>query len=196
MAVIISVSVMLLSLLLALSISRLVTFASLMYLVNSLGYSLFFKKYSIVDAIVIAIGFVIRAVAGCFAINVVISPWLILCVFLLALVLAFGKRRKELLVAKESRASLSQYTIQMSDSLLNLSVSMFLMSYALYTVSVNFAMMITLPFAFFGVFRYVQLVHLKGFGEETELILMDKSFIVNFSLWILVVIFVLYGGIM
>jgi len=194
MAIVISVSIMLLSLLLALRISRLVTLAGLMYLVNSLVYSFYLKRYAIVDAIVISIGFVIRAIAGCFAINVVISPWLILCVFLLALVLAFGKRRKELLVAKESRASLSQYTIQMSDSLLNLSVSMFLMSYALYTVSVNSAMMITLPFAFFGVFRYVQLVHLKGFGEETELILMDKSFIANFTLWILVIIFVLYGG--
>lgn len=191
---IISISIMGLSLLLAFRMSPMVGLAGLAYLINSLIYSIFFKNYAIADAIIIAIGFVIRAVAGCFAINVIISPWLILCVFLLALVLAFGKRRNELLVAKESRASLSQYTLQMSENLLNLSISMFLMSYSLYTVSVNSAMMATLPFAFYGIFRYFQLVHLKEFGGETELILMDKSFVANFSILILSIIFVLYGG--
>lgn len=194
-AIISSISIVLLSLLLALRISQLVTLACLMYLANCLGYSLYFKKYAIVDTIVISVGFVIRAIAGCFAINVIISPWLILCVFLLALVMAFGKRRNELLIAKESRACLSQYNIELSESLLNISVSMLMMSYALYTVSVNTALMITLPFAFFGIFRYVQLVHLNGFGGETELILIDKSFVANFAIWILFVIFVLYGGV-
>jgi len=192
-AIVISVSVMLLSLLLALRIGQLVALTGLMYLVNCFGYSLFLKKYAIVDTIVIAVGFVIRAIAGCCAIDVIISPWLILCVFLLALVLAFGKRRNELLIAKESRGCLSQYNVQMSDSLLNLSVSMFIMSYALYTVSVRPTMMITLPFAFFGIFRYIQLVHLNGFGGEAELILMDKQFIMNSISWILFTIFVLYG---
>ncbi|OPY24280.1 MAG: phosphoribose diphosphate:decaprenyl-phosphate phosphoribosyltransferase [Methanomethylovorans sp. PtaU1.Bin073] len=78
--------------------------------------------------------------------------------------------------------------------MLNTSVSLLLMSYALYTVSINSAMMLTLPFAFYGIFRYVQLMHLKGIGEETELLLIDKPFIFNLILWTFITIFVLYGG--
>lgn len=193
-ALIVSVSIMILSMLLAFRIGPMVGLAGLAYLINSLIYSLFFKNYAIADAIVISLGFVIRAVAGCFTIGVNISSWLILCVFLIALVLAFGKRRNELLVAKDSRTCLSQYNISMSESLLNLSVSILLMSYALYTFSINSAMMTTLPFAFFGIFRYVQLVHLDSFGGETELILKDVQFILNLCLWVLLIIFVLYGG--
>lgn len=193
-AFIISISIMLLSLLLAFRVSTMVGLAGLAYLVNSFIYSMFFKNYAIADAIVISLGFVIRAIAGCFAIGVIISPWLILCVFLLALVLAFGKRRNELLIAKESRACLSQYNLNMSESLLNLSVSILLMSYALYTFSINSVMMTTLPFAFFGIFRYVQLVHLDSFGGETELILKDVQFILNLCLWVLLIIIILYRG--
>lgn len=195
-ALLISISIMLLSVLLAFRISPMVGVTGLAYLINSLIYSLYFKNYAIADAIIIAFGFVIRAIVGCFTIDVSISPWLILCVFLLALVLTFGKRRNELLVAKKSRTCLSQYNLKLSESLLNLSVSILLMSYALYTFSINSLMMITLPFAFFGIFRYVQLVHLNSFGGETELILKDKQFIFNLFLWVLLIIFVLYGGVL
>jgi len=194
-ALFISFAIMLLSLVSAFVISPMVGLAGLFYLINSMLYSAYFKNYAIVDAIFIAIGFVIRAVVGCLAIKVIISPWLILCVFLLALVLAFGKRRNELLVAKDSRKCLSEYNVSLSESLLNLSVSTLLMSYALYTVSVNSSMMLTLPFAFFGIFRYVQMVHLNNFGGETELILLDRQFIFNLLCWVFLIIFVLYGGV-
>lgn len=193
-ALLISFLIMTVSLAIAFSMERLVGLVSLMYLANSISYSLYFKNYAIVDAIFIAVGFVIRAIVGCVVINVTISPWLILCVFLLALVLAFGKRRHELGGDQNSRNSLSQYTITMSETLLNSSVSMLLMSYALYTVSIHTAMMLTLPFAFYGIFRYVQLINLKGIGEETELLLKDKPFIFNLMLWIFLTVFVLYGG--
>jgi len=134
------------------------------------------------------------AIAGCVSINVTISPWLILCVFLLALVLAFGKRRHELGSNHNSRNSLSQYNITMSETLLNSSVSMLLMSYALYTVSIHTAMMLTLPFAFYGIFRYVQLINLKGIGEEVELLMQDKPFVLNIILWVFFTVLVLYGG--
>ncbi|WP_406657575.1 UbiA family prenyltransferase [Methanolobus sp. ZRKC2] len=193
-ALIISFSMMIVSLAILFSMGWAVGLVSLLYLVNSVVYSLYFKNYAIVDAIFIAVGFVLRAIVGCFAINVIISPWLILCVFLLALVLAFGKRRHELDGDINSRNSLSQYNIKMSESLLNSSVSMLLMSYALYTVSIHQAMMLTLPFAFFGIFRYVQLMNLKGIGEEAELLLKDKAFMLNLFLWTVLVIFALYGG--
>jgi 4-hydroxybenzoate polyprenyltransferase len=193
-ALVISLTIMITSLIVAFSMGRLVGFVSCMYLANSIIYSFYFKEYAIIDAIFIAVGFVIRAIAGCVTIDVSISPWLILCVFLLALVLAFGKRRHELDGDQNSRNSLSQYNVAMSESLLNSSVSLLLMSYALYTVSINSVMMLTLPFAFYGIFRYVQLMHLKGIGEETELLLMDKPFIFNLILWTFLTRFVLYGG--
>lgn len=193
-ALFISFLIMTASLAIAFSMGRLVGLVSLTYLANSIVYSLYFKNFAIVDAIFIAVGFVIRAIAGCIAINVIISPWLILCVFLLALVLAFGKRRHELDGDQNSRNSLSQYNITMSETLLNSSVSMLLMSYALYTVSIHTAMMLTLPFAFYGIFRYVQLMNLKGIAEETELLLKDKPFVLNTMLWVFLTVLVLYGG--
>lgn len=193
-ALLISFTIMILSLAIAFAMGRLVGLVSLMYLANSIVYSLYFKNYAIVDAIFIAVGFVIRAIAGCVAISVTISPWLILCVFLLALVLAFGKRRHELDGDQNSRNSLSQYNLTMSETLLNSSVSMLLMSYALYTVSIHTAMMLTLPFAFYGIFRYVQLINLEGIGEEAELLLKDKPFVLNIILWVFLTVLVLYGG--
>ncbi|OPY18714.1 MAG: phosphoribose diphosphate:decaprenyl-phosphate phosphoribosyltransferase [Methanomethylovorans sp. PtaU1.Bin073] len=192
-ALFISFTIMAVSLAIAFSMGQLVGIVSLLYLVNSIVYSFYFKNFAIVDAIFIAVGFVIRAIVGCVVINVVISPWLILCVFLLALVLTFGKRRHELGGDQNSRNSLSQYNITMSETLLNSSVSMLLMSYALYTVSVHTAMMLTLPFAFYGVFRYVQLINLKGIGEEVELLMKDKPFVLNIMLWVFLTVLVLYG---
>jgi 4-hydroxybenzoate polyprenyltransferase len=193
-ALFISFTIMAVSLAIAFSMGQLVGIVSLLYLVNSIVYSFYFKNFAIVDAIFIAVGFVIRAIVGCVVINVVISPWLILCVFLLALVLTFGKRRHELDGDQNSRNSLSQYNITMSETLLNSSVSMLLMSYALYTVSIHTAMMLTLPFAFYGVFRYVQLINLKGIGEEVELLMKDKPFVLNIMLWVFLTVLVLYGG--
>ncbi len=192
-ALFISFTIMAVSLAIAFSMGQLVGIVSLLYLVNSIVYSFYFKNFAIVDAIFIAVGFVIRAIVGCVVINVVISPWLILCVFLLALVLTFGKRRHELDGDQNSRNSLSQYNITMSETLLNSSVSMLLMSYALYTVSIHTAMMLTLPFAFYGVFRYVQLINLKGIGEEVELLMKDKPFVLNIMLWVFLTVLVLYG---
>jgi len=190
----ISFMIMAVSLAIAFSMGQLVGIVSLLYLANSIVYSFYFKNFAIVDAIFIAVGFVIRAIVGCVVINVTISPWLILCVFLLALVLAFGKRRHELDGDQNSRNSLSQYNITMSETLLNSSVSMLLMSYALYTVSVHTAMMLTLPFAFYGIFRYVQLINLEGIGEEVELLMQDKPFVLNIMLWVFLTVLVLYGG--
>ena len=81
----------------------------------------------------------------------------------------------------------------MSENFLNLSVSLLLMSYALYCVSINEALLITLPFALFGVFRYVQLVHLDNFGGNCERILVDRPSVMNLILWVILTAFILYG---
>jgi 4-hydroxybenzoate polyprenyltransferase len=173
-------------------VSRPLSYIELAYIFINLLYTFYLKLFALIDVMVIAVGFVLRAIAGSVVISVPASPWLILSVFLMAFVLAFGKRRHELLVANNSRASLSQYTDKMVEDLLIISVSMLLMSYALYSFYVNVYMMATLPFAFYGIFRFVQLVYLNNFGGEAELILKDRASLVNLVLWTISVIAVLY----
>ena len=189
-----SVSILLLSMSLSASffVSRPLGYIELLYIFINLLYTLYLKYFALIDVMVVAVGFVLRAIVGSVVISVPVSPWLVLCVFLMAFVLAFGKRRHELLTASTSRDCLSQYTEKMIEDLLNISVSMLLMSYALYSFSVHVYMMITLPFAFYGVFRFVQLVYLKDFGGEAELILKDRASLANLVLWAFFVIVVLY----
>ena len=184
-----------LSLLLGFIINPVFGVLCISYLLISSTYTAYFKNYAIVDAIFIGVGFVIRATAGCAAINVMISSWLILCVFLIALVLTFGKRRQELLISNTSRACLTEYSVLMGENFLNVAVALLLMSYALYCVSVNEALLVTLPFALFGVFRYIQLVHLDNFGGNCEQILMDMPTVINLLLWVGLIIIILYGGV-
>ena len=188
------VSILLLSISLSVSffVNRSLGYIELLYIFINLLYTFYLKYFALIDVMMIAVGFVLRAIVGSVVINVPASPWLILCVFLMAFVLAFGKRRHELLTACASRECLSHYTEKMVDNLLNISVSMLLMSYALYSLSVHVYMMITLPFAFYGVFRFVQLIYLENFGGEAELILKDRASLANLALWTVSVIGVLY----
>ncbi|MBA7499037.1 Decaprenyl-phosphate phosphoribosyltransferase [subsurface metagenome] len=173
-------------------------FISIVYLLLISSYSIFLKQLIIVDLLVISAGFVIRAVAGCLAIGVLISPWLILCTFLLALFLALGKRRHELLLlgeeAKTHRKILEDYSTEMLDQMINITTGALIISYSLYTFLVdNNYMMLTIPFAIYGLFRYIFLVHVKNFGGETEMIFKDKGMLLSMVLWAVLVVSVLYG---
>jgi 4-hydroxybenzoate polyprenyltransferase len=174
------------------SVNEALSYSEIVYICINLLYTFYLKCFALIDVMVVGAGFVLRAIAGSLAIDVRVSPWLVLCVFLMAFVLAFGKRRHELLIARTSRDSLSQYTEKMIENLLNISVSMLLMAYALYTFNVHTYMMITLPFASYGVFRFVQLIYLKDFGGEAELLLKDRPTLANLALWMASVIVVLY----
>lgn len=112
-ALIISIPMMVISLFIAFIININLVYTCLVYILINILYTIYLKNFALVDAMVIGIGFVIRAIAGCVAIDVIVSPWLVLCVFLLALVLVFGKRRQELIVAEYSRNCLSHYTGKM-----------------------------------------------------------------------------------
>ena len=168
------------------------------YLFLILLYSLVLKHLIIVDLLVISIGFVIRAVAGCLAINVFISPWLIICAFLLALFLALGKRRHELVLlaenAKEHRRILEGYSVEMLDQMISITTGALIISYSLYTfLADNNYMMLTIPFAIYGLFRYLFLVHARNFGGETEMIFRDKGMVLSMILWAVLVVLILYG---
>lgn len=162
-------------------------------------YSFFLKEIIIVDIMVISVGFVLRAMAGAVAIGVLVSPWLIICAFLLALLLALGKRRHELVIlkdnAKEHRKILNDYSTDMLDQMINITTASLVMSYSLYTFFVGkIYIMITIPFAFYGIFRYIYLVHSKNMGGEPELLFKDKGMVLSMILWVILVIIVLYSG--
>lgn len=171
---------------------------SIIFLVLHNMYTLFLKHVILVDVLTISTNFVIRAIAGCLAIRVSVSPWLIICAFLLALFLALGKRRHELVLlgdeAKEHRKILEDYSTQMLEQMITITSGALIISYSLYTfLADNIHMMLTIPFAVYGLFRYLFLIHAKNFGGETELIFRDRGVLICMVLWAILVVGILYG---
>ena len=179
-------------------INSLFFIVSIVFLLLHNAYTLFLKHIILVDVLTISTNFVIRAVAGCLAVSVLISPWLIICAFLLALFLALGKRRHELVLlgeeAKGHRKILEDYSTEMLDQMISITSGALIISYSLYTfLADNNYMMLTIPFAIYGLFRYLFLVHAKNFGGETEMIFRDKGMLLSMGLWAVLVVLVLYG---
>ena len=167
------------------------------YVLLVLLYSLVLKHVVIADVLIISIGFVLRAVAGCVAIGIFISPWLIVCTLLLALLLVFGKRRSELVNlggrAPAHITSLSGYSTEMLDQLLSIATGAAIVSYLMYTFFVgNYYMMLTAPSVIYGLFRYLFLIHHENMGGELERIFKDKPTLINLAVWVLLVVIVLY----
>jgi 4-hydroxybenzoate polyprenyltransferase len=175
---------------------------SLAYALLMVLYTFRLKHLVIVDVIVIAIGFVMRVAAGTPLVDAVrFSPWLYLCMLLLALLIGFGKRRQELVELNGdagTRAILSEYTISLLDQIIAIVTSATIVSYALYTFSApqlppNHSMMLTIPFVMYCVFRYLYLVHVKGAGgAPDEILLTDRPLQAAMALWAAAVVLVLY----
>jgi 4-hydroxybenzoate polyprenyltransferase len=172
--------------------------AALCYFGLTLAYSFRLKHEVIIDVLSVAAGFVIRVVAGCVAIPVQISPWIIFCTFNLALFVALNKRRAELIVLggeSQTRAVLKGYTPQMLDTLIAVAASLTIISYSLYTFNAPHTMalgekfgdtpimMTSIPFVIYGVFRFLILAHSSDVGGEPEQMLRDKPLAVNGILW-------------
>lgn len=167
------------------------------YLALQLAYVYALKKIPLVDLFVIAIGFVLRALAGALAINVLISPWLLLVTLLLAMFLALCKRRQEFLLidnaASATRPALLGYNEKMLDQLIAMTGAATLVCYALYTQwpdTVNkfgsHRLGFTLPFVMFGLFRYINLVYHHQLGERPEQVMFtDKPLLVTIALYAL-----------
>ena len=166
-------------------------------------YTFALKQIALVDLFVIASGFVLRALAGAVALNVTISPWLLLCALLLALFLALCKRRHERVVLKdaggETRENLAQYSEQLLDQLIAVVSAATLVSYALYTLWPDTVakfgtarLGLTIPFVIFGLFRYLDLVYRHEKGDQPEVILLtDKPLLADLALYGLTVAAVL-----
>lgn len=169
------------------------------YILNNILYSLYVKHIVILDVMSIALGFILRVAGGAVAIDVLISPWLLLCTFLLALFLGFSKRRNELLVlqdeAQNHRLILEHYSLDFIDNMLSIVTASTLISYSLYTfyASEDKYSMATIPFVLYGIFRYQYIIYSQKLGESPEeVVLTDKPLLINILLWVLTSIIILY----
>ena len=168
---------------------------ALLYVGLLTAYSLFLKNIVILDVMTIAAGFVLRAVAGAVAIQVEMSPWLLICTILIALFLGLAKRRGELSGLREEaanhRAILAQYSMPLLDQLIGITAASTIIAYALYTFfsetgQAHPYMIATLPFVIYGVFRYLMLIHQSSDSASPELLLLkDKPLQVDIGLWAL-----------
>lgn len=163
------------------------------YLVLVILYSLILKHLIIADVLVVAAGFVIRATGGAIAIDVPVSPWLIICTFLLALLLALEKRWSELVAfteqAEAHRPNLAEYSPKLLEQLVGITTASVVVSYLLYTFTAgNDAMLLTTPFAIYGLFRYLYLIHLRRMAPEPEIVFRDRAMLVNLGIWIIMVV--------
>jgi 4-hydroxybenzoate polyprenyltransferase len=168
-------------------------------------YSYWLKHEVILDVFVVAAGFVLRVVAGGVAIGVPISHWLLICTTLLALFLGFSKRRHELETlgaeAAFHRQVLSEYSRTFLDLMIGVVTASTVMSYALYTVSEETvgkfhtrALLLTLPFVLYGIFRYLYLVyHKREGGDPAQTLLSDRPTLVNLLLWAAAATVILYS---
>jgi 4-hydroxybenzoate polyprenyltransferase len=149
------------------------------------AYSVGLKHVVLVDVLAIAALFVIRSAAGAEAVDVRISPWLLLCTALLALFLALAKRRSELVLPGTGRPVLEGYSLALVDQLITITVACTIAAYSVYTITAHSAAMAaTIPFVVFGLFRYLLLVHRDELGEEPESVLFtDRPLIAAVSLW-------------
>jgi 4-hydroxybenzoate polyprenyltransferase len=177
--------------------------ALLGYVLMQVAYTLLLKKIALVDVFIIAAGFVIRAIAGALVLDAIISPWLLLCTFLLAMLLGLCKRRHEMRLAtaqsSETRHSLSAYNEQLTDQLIGIASGATIVAYAIYTLSRDTiekfgtsGLGFTIPFVMFGIFRYLDLVYRGGEGGHPErLLLRDRPIQVCIALYGLVTITIL-----
>jgi 4-hydroxybenzoate polyprenyltransferase len=175
----------------------------LLYLVLNLSYSRWFKHVVIIDVFVLASFYVIRVVAGLTLIEVTrFSPWLYVVTTLLALYIGLGKRRAELTLLSENaqthRKVLDGYSLPLLDQYITIVSATTVVAYSLYTFSApnlppNHTMMLTIPFAIYGILRYLYLVQTKqGGGAPEEELLSDRPLQIAIVIWGLAVVLILY----
>jgi 4-hydroxybenzoate polyprenyltransferase len=179
--------------------------AAVAYVVLLSAYSAWLKHVVIVDVLVVAIGFVLRAAAGALAIGVAISGWLLICTILLALFLALGKRRYEVLTLGEAAARhrpiLAEYSAGLLDQMIAVVTASTVTAYALYTMSPETVakfhtslLPLTLPFVLYGIFRYLYLLYRRQLGgNPSDIVLRDRALLINTLLWLAVILLIVYG---
>jgi 4-hydroxybenzoate polyprenyltransferase len=173
-------------------------------LIQGILYSYFLKNVVIIDILTIAAGFVLRAVAGAVVLNIFITHWLLVCMGLLAVFLGIGKRRHELVLlqqgAGEHRRILQEYSVPMLDQMISIVTASLIMAYSLATFYAPAvpqepypALMATIPFVLYSIFRYLYLVYQHdGGGSPEELVIKDAPLAISILLWGVSVLALLY----
>ncbi len=187
--------------LIALSISADLAAIILAYALLMLAYTLWFRRIAIVDVLTIALGFVLRALAGAVAVSVPLSVWLFVCTLLLALMLGLGKRRNELRMlegrTERRRPSLAGYARFDLDRLMLATAILTAGAYALYALAVptygrDLAMFVTVPFVVLAIGRYLFLVFRHNLGGAPEMLLVrDRPLFLSIVAWSVVTAIVL-----
>jgi 4-hydroxybenzoate polyprenyltransferase len=180
------------------------------YLALNLSYTYWLKQQVLIDVFVVALGFVLRAIAGVQLLlpvspGTALSPWLLVCTFFGALFLGLAKRRREIANAGEGaavqRAVLHRYSPQALDSMLTATAAASIMGYALYTIWPGTvekfgseALMYTVPFVAYGIFRYLHLVYVSEHTEDPSYVLLhDRPIGVCVVLYLVAVVVILYA---
>ncbi len=174
------------------------------YFLTTLLYSLFLKRVVILDVMIVASGFMFRAIGGAYAINEQVSSWLIICTIFLALFFALNKRRAEFLALGENagavRKTLFSYNPEFLDQMITTATASCVMAYSLYTLDSDTVekfgtrnLIITLPFVIYGLFRYLYLSYHHNMGETPELtIIKDKPILLCILLYAITVVLIIY----
>jgi len=176
-----------------------------LYLALQIAYSFRLKHIVLLDVLAITAGFVLRVTAGVPLVDAErFSPWLYLCTTFLALFLALGKRRGELVLlaeeAENHRPILRAYNLPLLDQLMGIVTATTIMAYSLYTVFApnlppNYTMMLTIPFVIYGFFRYLYLVQVEGLTQAPdEVVFSDRPLQITFLAWGLAAAGILYFG--
>ncbi len=182
-----------------------VWFAILGYAAMNLFYSFRLKRIVLIDLFVIAIGFILRILAGGYAIDVKVSSWLIMTTLFVSVFLGVAKRRGEFVQVSKStdetsRKVLFDYDLTLIDQILSVSAASVIIAYALYTVSERTvhafhteSLIFTTVFVTYGIFRYLYLVHRMGLGENpTEALLTDRPMVLNSILFVITLVAIIY----
>jgi len=204
LALFVSILLAVTSMILSVFLNRSFFIVCFSYILLMTVYSLALKNIIILDVISIAFGFILRAVAGAVAINVEISPWLLLTTFLLALFLGLCKRRYEIILLRENahthRNTLFHYSSYLLDQMIAVVTASTVVTYALYTMAKETYLKfgtrllgLTVPFVIYGIFRYLYLVHRKEEGGSPEkTLLTDRPLLVDIILWGITAILIIF----
>ena len=158
------------------------------YLVLNIAYTFVLKHQPVIEIFTIAIGFVLRVYAGAMALNVPVSSWMFITTMCLALYLAAIKRRQELgQNGINSRKVLEHYSVQLVDRYAEMSATGAIVFYSMFVMSAKPALIITIPFVLFGLFRYWYVVDALDGGESpTDVLLADWQLLLTVLLWVAV----------
>ncbi len=202
-AIILAIGLAGLGLGLAAALGKDFAFVALVYLGLTVAYSFKLKHLVLVDVMALSACYVLRAAAGAAAISVAISPWLLVCTTLGALLVGLAKRRNELVLLTDAaghRRILEEYSLPLLDQLIGIVTGTTLMAYMLYTFfsptgKERPMMMLTIPYVVYGLFRFLYLMHRRGKGGNPALELVeDTPLLLCGVLWGLTCIAVMLTG--